>query len=165
MIDLKQIKQMYTMRELIARYGMQINRGGYCRCPFHNGDREPSLKIYERDYYCYACNASGDVISFMMYMEGLSYKDILRRHDNSTKKSFKDYRRLQKIKQEQKVREVEQNLLKLEYTNICTDISIYRQILKECHWESAYYAYYYNKLQYTLYLLEEVGDQLYGRNK
>jgi hypothetical protein len=35
------------------------------QCPFHEGDREPSLKLYPRDnsFYCFGCGAWGDALN------------------------------------------------------------------------------------------------------
>ncbi len=42
------------------RYGLQVRRGGMVCCPFHE-DRHPSMKIYDDHYYCFGCQAHGDV--------------------------------------------------------------------------------------------------------
>jgi DNA primase len=38
------------------------------RCPFHEGDREPSLTIYEETdtYYCFGCEAWGDAVKYLI---------------------------------------------------------------------------------------------------
>ena len=43
------------------QYGLQINRNGMCSCPFHEG-RHLSMKLNERYFYCFGCEAAGDVI-------------------------------------------------------------------------------------------------------
>ncbi len=55
----EEIKENTAMRDVLRRYGLpEPNRSGFIACPFHKGDREPSMKIYEKDYHCYACNAA-----------------------------------------------------------------------------------------------------------
>lgn len=44
------------------RYGLQANRAGMVRCPFHD-DHTPSLKLNEDYFYCFGCGAGGDVVS------------------------------------------------------------------------------------------------------
>ena len=44
----EEIKATYSMRNVVERYGFQPNRAGFIHCPFHGGDREPSLKVYDR---------------------------------------------------------------------------------------------------------------------
>ena len=40
------------------RYGLQANRAGMVRCPFHD-DHTPSLKLNEDYFYCFGCGAGG----------------------------------------------------------------------------------------------------------
>lgn len=49
-------------------------------CPFHD-DHRPSLGVNQAKgvYRCYACNASGNVVSFLMTMEGLSFPETIRK--------------------------------------------------------------------------------------
>ena len=69
-----EIKATYAMRDILIRYGMQPNRAGFIPCPFHKGDREPSMKIYKDGYNCFACGANGDIFSFIQKHEGISFK-------------------------------------------------------------------------------------------
>lgn len=69
-----EIKQNNFMIDVVGRYGFQPNRAGFISCPFHTGDRTPSMKIYKRDYYCHACGANGDIFSFVMGMERCDFK-------------------------------------------------------------------------------------------
>lgn len=71
-----EIKATYTMWDILARYGIQPNRSGFIQCPFHKGDREPSMKIYRDGYNCFACGANGDIFSFIMEMEDQSFKEV-----------------------------------------------------------------------------------------
>ena len=69
-----EIKQQYSMREIVDLYGIQINRSGFCSCPFHNGDRTPSMKIYPKDYHCHACGANDDIFTFVQKMDNCDFK-------------------------------------------------------------------------------------------
>lgn len=71
----EEIKQQYSMRDILARYGILVNRSGFARCPFHSGDRTPSLKVYQRDFHCFACGANGDIFTFVQKMDGLTFKE------------------------------------------------------------------------------------------
>lgn len=75
----EEIKQLYSMREVVESYGIHINRVGFCSCPFHQGDRTPSLKVYPKDFYCHACGANGDIFTFVQKMENCSFKDAYKR--------------------------------------------------------------------------------------
>ena len=69
-----EIKQSVSMVEVVERYGYHPNRAGFISCPFHHGDRTPSMKVYKRDYHCHACGANGDIFSFVMGMEHCDFK-------------------------------------------------------------------------------------------
>ena len=40
-----EIKQIYSMSEIVERYGFKPNRSGFIRCPFHPGDKTASKSI------------------------------------------------------------------------------------------------------------------------
>ncbi len=44
------------------------------RCPFH-GDRSPSFSVNASFYYCFGCKETGDAISFLMKLHGLSFEE------------------------------------------------------------------------------------------
>ena len=52
-MDKDEIKQMYSMMDVIQRYGFHPNRAGFICCPFHTGDRTASMKIYPDSFYCF----------------------------------------------------------------------------------------------------------------
>ncbi|MCI5996124.1 MAG: CHC2 zinc finger domain-containing protein [Blautia sp.] len=74
----EEIKAAYTMRDILARYGLQADRAGFIRCPFHTGDREASLKVYDKDFHCFGCGANGDIFDFVMKMDGLSFPEAFQ---------------------------------------------------------------------------------------
>ena len=48
-------------------------------CPFHN-EKTPSFTVFQdtRSFYCFGCGASGDVISFIMKAENLTYIEAVK---------------------------------------------------------------------------------------
>ncbi len=54
-------------------------RSSLCLCPFHS-EKTPSCNIsVERQYFhCFGCSAGGDVITFIMKIENLSYPEAVR---------------------------------------------------------------------------------------
>lgn len=62
--DYEEIKSRLSMRQVVEFYGFKMNRKGTCLCPFHN-DGHPSMKIYEKGFYCFTCGAGGDIIKFV----------------------------------------------------------------------------------------------------
>ena len=66
----REVKNHVTARQVAERYGLKIRRNGMACCPFHN-DKHPSMKI-DQNYYCFACGAKGDAISYVAERFGLS---------------------------------------------------------------------------------------------
>lgn len=67
------VKDTLTTRAAAERYGIEVNRKGMCRCPFHD-DRHPSMKVDHR-FHCFGCHEDGDVIDFVGRLFSLSPKD------------------------------------------------------------------------------------------
>ena len=63
------IKDRVDLRELVRYYGLDVNRGGFAICHFHN-ERTPSFKVYEDHFHCFGCGAHGDHIDFVQKMYG-----------------------------------------------------------------------------------------------
>ena len=74
------IKDRLTMREVLLHYGYEPNRAKFICCPFHN-EKTPSMKIFEKDYHCFGCGASGDVITFAQQLFSLSFPEALKKID------------------------------------------------------------------------------------
>lgn len=107
----EEIKQSLSMRDVIERYGLHINRAGFISCPFHKGDRTPSMKIYPKDYHCHACGANGDIFSFVMGMENCDFKTAFKSlggtYEEKSDYQQKIYKyRLQKRRETQKIKEI-----------------------------------------------------------
>lgn len=66
--------------EAARYYGYEPNRAGFICCPFH-GERTPSLKLYEDDFYCFGCGAGGSVIDFVGRLFHLDPLGAVRRLD------------------------------------------------------------------------------------
>ena len=67
----EQIKNQLTPKHVTERYGPPIHRGDMICCPFHD-DKTPSMKLYDDHFYCFGCQAKGDVIDFVSRLFGLS---------------------------------------------------------------------------------------------
>ena len=72
------VKYGVSCREAAERYGVEANHYGMALCPFHN-DRHPSLYVADDHYYCFACDAHGDVIDFAAKMFGLPLYEAAQR--------------------------------------------------------------------------------------
>lgn len=69
-----QIKANVSMVQAAQCYGLEVDRRGFARCPFH-AEKSASLKVYEGDrgFYCFGCHSSGDVIDFVRQYYMLDY--------------------------------------------------------------------------------------------
>lgn len=70
----EEIKQAFSMKEIVERYGVKVNRAFMCCCPFH-GEKHPSMKIYEQSYHCFACGANGDIFTWVQSMDSCDFKE------------------------------------------------------------------------------------------
>ncbi len=76
------IRDRSNIREVIAE-SVKLERRGRSYiglCPFH-GEKTPSFHVHEDRgfYHCFGCQASGDVIKFVMEIEGLTFIEAVRR--------------------------------------------------------------------------------------
>ena len=67
----EKIKSAVSVPEAAKSYGLTVGKNGMARCPFHE-DHTPSLKLNEDYYYCFGCEAFGDVIDFTANLFGIS---------------------------------------------------------------------------------------------
>ena len=60
------IRNSVSTLDVANALGLDVDRHGRCRCPFHHG-QDRNMKIYEgnRGYYCFVCHKSGDCISLV----------------------------------------------------------------------------------------------------
>lgn len=58
------VKESVTVLQAAEHYGVEVQRNGMCRCPFHD-DHTPSMKLNKDYFYCFGCGAKGDVIDFV----------------------------------------------------------------------------------------------------
>jgi DNA primase len=74
------VKDAADIVEIVSAYTDLQQRGQdyWGNCPFHD-ERTPSFKVNPRDklYYCFGCEASGDVFRFVEEKEGLSFPEAV----------------------------------------------------------------------------------------
>lgn len=64
------IKDLVDVPTVARSYGVEVHQGNMALCPFHR-ERHPSCKLYEDHYYCFGCQAHGDVIKLVQELFGL----------------------------------------------------------------------------------------------
>ena len=74
------VKEAADILEIVSAYTDLQQRGQdfWGNCPFHD-ERTPSFKVNPRDklYYCFGCEASGDVFRFVEEKEGLTFPEAV----------------------------------------------------------------------------------------
>ena len=122
-----EIKKQYSMRDIAARYGYHPNRAGFISCPFHHGDREPSMKICPTSFHCFACGADGDIFDFVKRMDGCDFKTAFKvlGGDFRPLKSS-DLLRINREENRRKERKLRMMKDRSEYVKVCADLIIFR---------------------------------------
>lgn len=155
-----EIKQSVSMREVVEKYGIHIDRKGFCCCPFHK-EKTGSMKIYKDSYNCFGCGANGDIFSFVMGMENCDFKTAYKAlggsyrqqsdhqrnlyHYHLQKRKEDEIKRLQRIEQEKKevIEEIRMQKLFKKLSPVFSD-----------DWCEAV-----NRLEYLFYKLEYLTEK------
>lgn len=157
----EEIKERYSMRDIIEQYGFRPNRAGFITCPFHLGDRTPSMKIYKRDFHCYACGANGDIFDFVMRMDGLSFKEAFQSLGGKyTKPAFSDSLAIYRAKKKREMagKQAQRARKEKDLNNLL--ISVYRRYMDRFEPLSDGWCDCCERLQKELYrheILNEMG--------
>ncbi len=83
--EVELIKQRADILEIVGEH-VQLTRSGASfkgLCPFHK-EKTPSFFVYPDTgtYFCFGCQARGDVFNWVMQTEGLDFKEALERLAN-----------------------------------------------------------------------------------
>jgi len=76
------VKARISCLEEGKRMGLDPDRAGFCRCPFHQ-EKTGSMKLYsgQRGWHCFGCGAGGDVINLVMRFYRINFRQALLRLD------------------------------------------------------------------------------------
>lgn len=157
-----EIKQSVSMRDVVEQYGLHPNRAGFISCPFHQGDRSPSMKIYPKDYHCHACGANGDIFSFVMGMENCDFKTAFKRLGGTYKKNGSDYQhqlhryRLEKRKESEEIRRAK---IERERQEVIEEINLQMLFKKLSPVFSDTWCDAVNRLEYLFYRLDYLTEE------
>lgn len=72
-----EILSILSMRDILNKYGIQIIKY-MCHCPFHK-DNSPSMRIYDKSFYCFSCNRTGDLIEFVKQYFNLNFQESMEK--------------------------------------------------------------------------------------
>lgn len=156
----EEIKKTYSMRDILARYGIQPNRAGFIRCPFHK-EKTASMKIYQDSYYCFGCGAHGDVFDFVSAMDNLTFREAFRELGGTyehKKETFSERMARYHAQKEREMRRKQADALKARRKLNNDLIDIYRDWHQKSEPFSDTWTDCYNALQYQLYLHEILNE-------
>lgn len=157
----EEIKSRYSMQDVLTMYGLRANRAGFISCPFHQGDRSPSLKIYPKDFHCHACGANGDIFTFVQKMDNCSFKEAFLKLGGNYEKKSDWQRKKWQYELEQKKKKAERKLQRKRQLRMDTiaDIKI-QKLFVECFpvfsddWCDAV-----NALEHDFIIMEELNRE------
>lgn len=113
------------------------------------------MKIYEKDFHCHACGANGDIFTFVMDMDKLTFREAFLllggTYEEPTFGARLAVYQAQKRKEERD-RAVQRLRKRRELNNMLIDV--YRNYMNRSKPFSEVWCDCYNALQYQLYLHE-----------
>lgn len=100
--DTKKICETNSLFDWLSRYGIEIDKKGFAKCPFHD-EKTASFRVYkDGTYHCFGCGAHGDVITFVMGMQNLSFKETCELLDRDI--TYSEQRRIDRTKKQVKAK-------------------------------------------------------------
>lgn len=160
-----------TAQQVARYYGFNPNRAGFIQCPFHQGDRTPSLKLYpeHRGWCCFGCRKGGSVVNFVMELFGLSFPQAIIRLDSDFHLGLTNQRptpgQRAKIADQRRREEAERARLEGEYRALAEEHRYWHEIVKHfaptrAEWEGGWAHPFYAEGVKRLPELEWRLDQL-----
>ena len=116
------LKTANPIDEVMASY-VNLKRQGrnkVCNCPFHS-EKTPSCTVFpnEQNFYCFGCQAGGDVISFIMKIENLDFGEALKFLANRAGMEMPEYEGADRKNSELRTKIYEMNRLSANFFYLC----------------------------------------------
>ena len=159
-----EVRANNSMLSVVRLYGFHPNRAGFISCPFHKCDRSPSFKIYSDSFNCFGCGAQGDVFTFVMRMDGVSFKEAFFKLGGTYKApTFESNLAIYRAKKEKQKRQQSEQAIKAEKDWNNKEINYLRLCMSLFEPLSDLWCELYNLLQIELYHHERLNYfDLYG---
>ena len=73
-----QVREANRIEDVVSEVGLRL-RGNKALCPFHE-ENKPSFQVYLKtdSFYCFGCGKGGDVFTFIMMIENVSFVEAVR---------------------------------------------------------------------------------------
>ena len=91
-------------------------------CPFHN-EKTPSFTVDDKKqlFHCFGCGEGGDVVSFIMHKEGLSYIDSMKYLANKAGIKLDNTKFSKENKRLNRLYDINRDIMMYFYKNLLTD--------------------------------------------
>lgn len=133
MIKAEDVKNMVSLEDALYAYGIKLNKAGYALCPFHR-EKTPSFKVKDNRFYCFGCNASGDVIDFVQKYFGLSFTQALEKLDYDFSLGLDDQEfDYQEYEEMKRMNEMIAESIKREKKQESEDYNLVCELLQKCN--------------------------------
>ena len=163
------ILELLSMKDIIDKYGFKIKNKMIC-CPFHN-DKTASMKIYDKTFYCFGCNKTGDLIQFVEYLFNLSFIDAMKKINIDFNLGLDldkriDMNKIRKIQEEKYKKQIEEHTKNIVFQKKCYILHAYQKYISyfskninKDNWEN--YTYIMSFLLEKAEKLENEIDNMY----
>ena len=116
------LKMANPIEEVMSSY-VSLKRQGrnrVCNCPFHS-EKTPSCTVFpsQQHFYCFGCQAGGDVISFIMKIENLDFVEALRFLAQRAGMEMPEYTKQGENNSERRTKIYEMNRLSANFFYLC----------------------------------------------
>lgn len=154
-----EIKAIYPMIRVAGMYGFRPNKSGFISCPFHR-ENTASMMIYKDSYYCFGCGAGGDIFSFIMEMDCLTFKEafISLGGTYEEEESFQSKLNRYRVRKECDMKKKQKENVRMQKKLNNMLIDIYREWYLKSEPFSRAWTDCYNALQYQLYVHEVINN-------
>lgn len=74
----EEVKELVNVPTVARHYGIKVSRSNMAVCPFHD-EKTASMKLYEKNYHCFGCQAHGDAIQLVQELFNIKPVEAVKR--------------------------------------------------------------------------------------